>query len=479
MWFGITMAQTNDSICGKRMNEAQSYLSGRFHPYDPAKAFELFKQCALEGNARAMNAVGNMYQSGSGMAANDSEAFNWFEKAANAGYPKAWYNLGICYKYATGTAQDFVKSYECFKKAADLGIIGGMLYQGAQLYKGLGCTQDYAQAFSLFQKGAAKGNPGCMYMLGLCYRNGYGTDRDTVTSGQWLSRAAAKGYKQAKDELASDNPEKVIVHTQPNKLKSAHIDTIQLPKTYRKVRNNAVENNISGNYSGYLITYDWSGKNVVQQAPLKVSLSVKGNKVTGKWIEADTLEANIEATLTDTSVCFTNMQYHRTDHYHRIVPIVWTFKRANIEIVKTDSAVYLAGNLYFYLPQLMEPSKPMYVSLSSSKNIQSQSSLTEKREKSALSDTTSSENKEGLVTDLVAYPNPFARELSIAFTLTKPANLRAEIFDQEGKPIYQTVFDGLSAGRQVKTLALNAPAGPYIIKIVSGSIVQTIMVVKQ
>jgi uncharacterized protein len=460
----ITYTQIQDTSSEKQMVIAQQYLTGYLKAYDPARSLELFKKCATDGNTLAMFMVGKIYEDGKGVGVNTNEAIKWYIQAGKLGYAPAWYNLGMIFKSGSGVPQNFVKSYEYFKFAADLDHSGGMLFQGNQLYKGLGCDQNYTSAYNLFQKGAKLGNIGCMYMLGLCLRNGYGIQRDSVSGNQWLTKSASMGYKQAIEEIASVTPENNII----DRMHLLADKNIQVPSSYKSVIHSAKANEIKGSYSGFLIEYDWSGKFVVQLVPLKLTLSAEGSLITGNWIEAGILNATVEAQLTDTSIYFNNMIYHHPEHYHPNAPLAWKFKSANIEILETDSIIQLAGNVHFYLPQLKEPSKPIYISLISDNPIN-------KNQKNSI-DTLLSNNS---LKDLVAFPNPFSNDLTISFNLSNQCNVQVSVYNINSTIVYSEQFVNLPLGLQVQKLPLNVSTGIYIIKLVCGNTVQTTLVVKQ
>lgn len=102
-----------------QMNVAGEYLNK--YPKAPEKAFAIYFECANDGNAEAMNAIGKLYASGNGIEQNTEKALDWFRKAAEAGHVPAWYNIGMIYKYANGSRQNFTLAYQYIKKSAELG----------------------------------------------------------------------------------------------------------------------------------------------------------------------------------------------------------------------------------------------------------------------------------------------------------------------------------------------------------------------
>src|SRR3954470_13266351 len=64
---------------------------------DYRTAQRLWQPLATEGNARAQNNLGVMYENGQGVAQNLNEALKWYRLAAEQGYAGAQNNLGLIY----------------------------------------------------------------------------------------------------------------------------------------------------------------------------------------------------------------------------------------------------------------------------------------------------------------------------------------------------------------------------------------------
>ena len=111
-----------------------------------------------------------------------------------------------------------------------------------------------------------------MYVLGLGYRNGYGLTVDINKARDLLSKAADKGVQAAIQELQSPVGENQLV-----KRNSGDTSDI-LPNTYKTVLNR-LTNEIIGTYSGKLITYDWSGKHIIESNDLLMNIYIADNKV--------------------------------------------------------------------------------------------------------------------------------------------------------------------------------------------------------
>lgn len=63
-----------------------------------AKAAEWFMKSAQQGNVKAQNKLGQMYEQGEGLPQDDEKALQWYKRAALQGYSEAQYNLGKFYQ---------------------------------------------------------------------------------------------------------------------------------------------------------------------------------------------------------------------------------------------------------------------------------------------------------------------------------------------------------------------------------------------
>ena len=466
-------AQNTDSVNNARMNEAWQYLKGTGgKQLNPLKALEIYKQCAGNGSAKAMNAIGMQYKLGLGVDTNATEAINWFQKSGTQGYAKAWYNLGVMYKFGIGDSMDYAKAYTCFSKAADLQEPLGWYAQGYMLYKGLGCNQDYTKAVAFFKKGALAGKASCMYFLGLCWRNGYGIAANADSATYWLSKAAYKGYMMADDELATKEPENSKnVDDVINQIKAVQFNTTATESSsigkYTKVIHSIPANEIDGVYSGYLIRYDWSGQHPVQSSKLNLSLSYTNGALCGQWVEDDTITVALKATLTSNAIVFKNTQYSITDHYSPSKPIVYNFENARLQYAVKGDSVFLAGNLQMFSPDRKEPQKPLYVALIRSKETDSSAGQINFADSITYS-------------MLQAYPNPFNDIVTIAFELKETCQVHTQLLALNGNVLYNNAATTLTAGSYTLPLQFKQlPSGMYILKLQYGKQVSTAKVIKQ
>ena len=88
---------------------------------DYATAFRLWRPLAEQGEAKAQNNLGVMYDKGLGAAQDYAEAVKWYRRAAEQGFADAQYNLGVMYSKGQGVAQDYVQAHKWLNLAATKG----------------------------------------------------------------------------------------------------------------------------------------------------------------------------------------------------------------------------------------------------------------------------------------------------------------------------------------------------------------------
>ncbi len=465
-----------DSIINTKMYAAQKYLSNKNGSYNEEEAFKLYLECAKLGKHQAMQMVGLMYRDGKGTTKNITKATIWFLKAAKEGNTNAWFHLGMLYKNTSKSEQDFFKSFQYFAIGTLAGNALCEYNQAYMLFKGLGCKQDYKQAVSLFAKEAkaTRGdNRKSMYFLGIALRNGYGVAKNIDSAKYWLKQASQRGDFSAKQELRTinDNGE--------NNEPSSTAKAIQPPaytsksnlNTYQKIEHKLSETEIEGIYKGYIITYDWSGKNIIDSTAIELTILHKNGILSGVWIQSDTLAIPFQATITPHSIVFTKTAYYQKTHYSYNSPVLMQFESAKLQQTKLNDSIYIVGNIQMYLPELKEPYKPQYLSLVKYKKI---------ADRNEWVDITKDDGSIFVPNTLKAYPNPFTNIITIDFELKQPAKIITSLRTTEGKTVYTNTSTLSETGFYTLPLKVNQNlnAGIYIVDLKSGNQHKTLKVIK-
>jgi hypothetical protein len=210
---------------------------------------------------------------------------------------------------------------------------------------------------------------------------------------------------------------------------------------------------------GYLIRYDWSGQNSISNTPIQVELKQDGQEISGEWKEEAGNTAHFNAQIQDDAIVFNDSKIERTDHFYSLYPATYEFKEAKLQLLQTEESLFVVGNLQLYNIKERENEKPMYLIL-------------EKKQEKA------SEGTE-LFSSVVIYPNPVVNDFNLSFNLAQTADVTIGIYDFTGSPLYSEQWKNLKQGSQTKTLALNAPAGYYLLRLTYGNDVKTTLLIKK
>lgn len=96
---------------------------GEYVAYDRANygtALKTWLPAAREGDANAMNYVGEIYEKGLGTEPDYAAAVQWYRKAADKGNSTAMINLGSLYERGEGVERDMVQAMNWYRKASGL-----------------------------------------------------------------------------------------------------------------------------------------------------------------------------------------------------------------------------------------------------------------------------------------------------------------------------------------------------------------------
>ena len=127
LYYGSTRtAEGNDWIRKAALQQfapAQQHL-GQVYEFgfgvtaDDRLALEWYRKAADNGSAAAGRAVGEFYLKGRGVRADAAEAARWFRRAADGDDLRAQYQLGQMYFDGTGVPRDYESAYVWFALAA-------------------------------------------------------------------------------------------------------------------------------------------------------------------------------------------------------------------------------------------------------------------------------------------------------------------------------------------------------------------------
>jgi uncharacterized protein len=457
-----------------KFKEADNYLKGKGVVKDQVRGFNLFKECALQGNAKAMNVVGILKNEGIGTTIDKAEALQYFKLSGENGYAQGWYNIALQYKDAKGKDQDFYKAYIYFEKAAKLDDAQSNYALGYFHYKGFGCNQDYSEAVKYFKMGAYDGRSNSMYFLGLCFRNGYGLSLNIDSARNWLLKSASKKYSLAVDELKSITAENNNKNAQEasESLQNRIIQIKDVNKTndYQKINQNLELGFIKGQFNGTIIKYDWSNKFAIEHGNLAMKIDYVDNMLVGEWIENDSIIVPFKAFITPLSIAFVNTSYSKTDHYSPSEPVDYDFGNAKLQWIKKEDSIYLIGTVQMFSPKRNEPQKPITIVLSKKIEVTNTSLI-----------KLTNEDGSDLIfrNSLRAYPNPFSDIINVSFELKEKATVVTELYNVNGKLLFAKPAVKLESGFYNMPLQVRSiVSGSYLLRVIVNGKASTVNAIK-
>ena len=433
------------------LQQGDNYLNGIDTEMDYAKAFQVYQQLAAMENPEAMNRLASMYRQGLGTEQDLGQAVIWYQKAADMGLGKATYNLGNMIKQGEGIEQDFELAFEFFLSAYVQGYMPAAYPVGYCYFKGLGVAQDYTKALEYFQAGADAGHPNCSYFAGLCYIGGYGVAQDINIGKQYMEQALAMGSDPALGFIAENR----IADYLPS---SAHFARGNRPQAEpHKRRANTAKKELSGEWTGTLLTYDWAGKRVENAKNLMLNFQFDKGKLSGTWIQEDSIAMTVTAALKDSVWVFDNMQY-----LEQSLERPWEVRSGSFQIKTENGQQILEGTIEQFSPQTLEPAPPVAIQLTR-----------------VVPENNNSGAAQALNNSLTVSPNPFDDELNIQFTLEKQQEVNIKAVNMAGQILYSNTAVYAEGANTQKLQLGQAPAGAYTVSVKGKTINLSTLVIKK
>lgn len=174
-------------------------------------ALNEWRPLALQGNARAQNNLGFMYENGQGVDQDDAEAVRWYRQAAEQGDAIAQINLGFMYANGRGVAQDDAEAVRWYRRAAEQENARAQNNVGFMYENGRGVAQDDAEATRWYRRAAEQGDARAQINLGMMYRDLrlpiLNAAQSRILAHMWFDIADTNGYRGAarrRDGVAQD-----------------------------------------------------------------------------------------------------------------------------------------------------------------------------------------------------------------------------------------------------------------------------------
>ena len=164
---------------------------------DYAKALELARPLAANGDPTAMTLLGELYLQGLGVSKNVPLAAKWYERAADKNERFACFAFATMLFEGEGVKRDAARAQLYFLKAARLG------HPGAQYNMGLSQLQaNPLKAAKWFEQSASQRNGDAAYALAQLLFEGKGVGKDEVKATGYLKLGAENGSRDAMTEYA-------------------------------------------------------------------------------------------------------------------------------------------------------------------------------------------------------------------------------------------------------------------------------------
>lgn len=179
------------------------YNSGTGVDRNPVKAANYFRRAAEMENREGQTWYALCLLEGSGVPCNHKKAVEWLRKASDQNYALAKYVLGVCVYSGVGCEnKDPVEAYGLFS-AAGRSQPASYIFMGNCHYTGNGAEKDPRKAFEMFQKAADAGLPEGDAWLAFCYGNGIGVKQNAHKAKELARKAIDAGCSGALGILRS------------------------------------------------------------------------------------------------------------------------------------------------------------------------------------------------------------------------------------------------------------------------------------
>ena len=161
---------------------------------DKKKAFELYKEAALKGQAYAQYKYAEYicedYEEGRGFA----YAMEFYERSMAQECPQALHRVALFAIKGVGLEKpDPVRAVMLLERAAVVGYPASQYTLGCMYAEGDGIPQDDLRSFLWFAEAAKRGHAAAMRKLAICYAKGTGCTKDHEKAVLWLNYAAQAG----------------------------------------------------------------------------------------------------------------------------------------------------------------------------------------------------------------------------------------------------------------------------------------------
>lgn len=173
--------------------------SAGMNAYDRGDYFTALKEwevAAQQGDFKAQNNLGLLYEKGEGVSQDHQKAIFWYRKSAEQGNPIAQFNLGYSYANGRGVPKDLEKALSWYEKSAMQGDASSAFNMGL-IYEKERRVRNYNLTLQWYTVAAHRCSTKAMVNLGVMYNRGRGVSQDKIIALKWNQGAAGLGDKYA------------------------------------------------------------------------------------------------------------------------------------------------------------------------------------------------------------------------------------------------------------------------------------------
>ncbi len=179
------------------------HLEGKGVPKDVRKAFLMFEKGELAGDEDCMASLGYAYVSGEGTGKDMGKGLPLVRESAVKGSPLGERYMGLCSLTGAMGEESKEEALDWYMKAIDHGDRDACFELGERFKRGFGFFKDEGFALGIFKKGAKLKDTRCMTSIARCYQKGEGVEKDLEEAYGWYEKGATYGDGEAMVELGN------------------------------------------------------------------------------------------------------------------------------------------------------------------------------------------------------------------------------------------------------------------------------------
>ena len=206
------------------MRSASSISTAADVPHDPAKAAELFRKAADDGQPGAARELGYLLLQGKGVEKNPMLAAAFLRRAAGLGDMDAQYTLAGLYVDGVGVVADETQAARWFAEAAKNGHVGAEVEYAIMLANGRGTQKDEAARPTGSPARPNSTTRWRSFASPACTPRATGWNADSATAARWYLDRQGPG-------LEDDHMEAWLKDLDPETLKAAQAAADRLDAT--------------------------------------------------------------------------------------------------------------------------------------------------------------------------------------------------------------------------------------------------------